>query len=148
MDPRRDRTRTRTSTEYRTGLEQKPTAFRFSSGRGADTTADSERMADAIRLEDLCTYTSITPGSPRWLLLLLVLYAPLGALLFTVRLVITAAVATLLLLLPSSLAEPAGTVARLTLTLTLTLTLSLRLTLTLSLTLSLTLTLTRRAPSR
>ena len=68
-------------------------------------------MADAIRLEDLCTYTSITPGSPRWLLLLLVLYAPLGALLFTVRLVITAAVATLLVLLPSSLAEPAGTAA-------------------------------------
>ena len=63
-----------------------------------------------LRLDELCAYTSITPGS-RWLLLLLLLYAPLGAVLFAIRLVTAAAVATLLTLLPSSLAEPVGTIA-------------------------------------
>ena len=64
-----------------------------------------------LRLEDLCAFTFITPA-PRWLLLLLLLvYAPFGVVLCAIRLALSAAVATLLSLLPTSLAEPVGTIA-------------------------------------
>ena len=77
---------------------------------------DVQRAAETptqagLELQDLCTFTSIAPTSPRWLLLLLLLYAPIGLCLCAMRVAAAVVLAVLLTLLPASIVEPAGTIA-------------------------------------
>ena len=76
---------------------------------------DVQRAAETptqagLELQDLCTFTSIAPTSPRWLLLLLLLYAPIGLCLCAMRVAAAVVLAVLLTLLPASIVEPAGTI--------------------------------------
>lgn len=66
--------------------------------------------ASDIKLQDLCTFRSITPNAPTWLLVLMVLYLPFGIVLITIRVLFVALLAALLAILPASVSAPAGTI--------------------------------------